>query len=107
MKFAPVIGTLAFVTYFQLIIKYEINKLGSIPTNVFSEICIYFFRAVTNIGILSGLFAAFLSALCWMAAMSRFELSSIYPILSVNFVLVPLLSVYFLGETLDHNNDFN
>ena len=101
MKYLSVIFTLLFVTYGQLIIKYEINKLGRIPTDSIWEIISYFIKAVTNVGILSGLCAAFFAALAWMAAMSRFELSSVYPFLSLNFVLVPILSVYFFGESMN------
>jgi len=97
MKYISIIITLILVTYGQLILKYEINKLGQISTDNFLELSKFFFKALTNIGILSGLLAAFIAALSWMSAMSKFELSSIYPFLSLNFILVPLLSVYFFG----------
>lgn len=77
MKYMGIILTLIFVTYGQLIIKYEINRLGTVPTNTIWDIGNYFFRALTNIGIISGLFAAFLAALSWMSAMSKFELTSV------------------------------
>ena len=100
MKYLPVVLTLLFVTYGQLIIKSEINKVGPIPTGDVNEMVKYFFHAISNIGIISGLFAAVCGAFSWMAAMSKFELSSIYPILSLNFVIVPLLSVYIFNESL-------
>lgn len=101
MKYLTVIFTLVLVTYGQLIMKYEINKLGSIPTNGYKEIAMYFLKAVTNIGIISGLVAAVIAAFSWMTAMSKFELSSIYPLLSLNFVIVPLLSIFIFGESFN------
>lgn len=38
--------------------------------------------------------------LCWMAAMTKFELSYAYPFVSASFVLVLILSVVLLRETL-------
>lgn len=104
MRYITVILTLLFVTYGQLIIKYEIDKMGRIPTDSVAAIASYFLRALTNIGILSGLLAAACAALSWMAAMSRFQLGSVYPLLSLNFVLVPLLSVILFKESLNVYN---
>lgn len=101
MKYLSVMTTLLLVTYGQLIIKFEVNKLGVIPTNSSGEVITYLVKAITNIGILSGLIAAFIAALSWIAAMSKFELSSVYPFLSLNFILVPLLSVFLFNESFN------
>ena len=50
--------------------------------------------------IFSGFAAAFLASLAWMAAMSKFDLSHAYPFMSLNFVVVLLLSAWLLGEPL-------
>ena len=47
---------------------------------------------------MSGFIAAFLASLCWMAAMTAFELSYAYPFMGLTFVLVFLASVFLLGE---------
>lgn len=101
MRYFLVTVVIALVTYGQLIIKYEVNRLGAVPLGNFKETIGYGFSALTSLYILSGLFAAGLAALAWIAALSRYELSSVYPLLSLNFVLVPLLSVYFFGESMD------
>ena len=101
MRYFLVTVVIALVTYGQLIIKYEVNRLGAVPLGNFKETISYGFSALTSLYILSGLFAAGLAALAWIAALSRYELSSVYPLLSLNFVLVPLLSVYFFGESMD------
>jgi uncharacterized membrane protein len=104
MKYLSVIGTLAFVTFGQLILKYEVNKLGISPGSELRSLLSFFARLLTNVGVVSGLTAAAVAALCWLYALSRFELSAIYPLLSLNFVLVPLLSAYLFREHLNAYN---
>lgn len=101
MRFLYIATTLSFVTYGQLILKHEMNKLGPICTANFGQVVAFFFKAIMNWGVLSGLMAATIAALSWMAVISKYELSSVYPLLSLNFVLVPLLSTWFFGETLN------
>lgn len=50
--------------------------------------------------ILSGIVAAFLASLAWMAAMTKFDLSYAYPFMSLNFVIVLLFSAMLLKEPL-------
>jgi len=101
VKYLTIVMTIIFVTYGQIIIKYEINKLKGLDIENFRSIAIFLFRCVGNFWILSGLFAAVIAAGAWMLAMSKFELSKAYPMLSINFALVPLLSVLIFGETLN------
>ena len=100
MKYLSIIITLILITYGQLILKHEINNIGTVSSATIVELYRFFFKALTNIGILSGLLAAFIAALCWMYALGKFQLSSIYPLLSLNFIFVPLLSIYFFNEDL-------
>lgn len=101
MRYFLVTVVIVLVTYGQLIIKYEVNRMGAVPLGNIREAIGYGFSALTSLYILSGLFAAALAALAWIAALSRYELSSVYPLLSLNFVLVPLLSIHFFGESMD------
>lgn len=101
MKYMSLAITILFVTYGQLILKYEINKMGLIPSNGFFELSKFFVKVLTNIGILSGLFAAVIAALSWMYTMNKFDLSSVYPFLSINFILVPFLSIYLFDESIN------
>ena len=101
VKYSSVLITLGLVTYAQLILKYQMNNLGTIPRTNLTDLRGYLFSLATSPAILSGLMAGFLAALSWMYTISRFELSSVYPFLSINFILVPLLSVYIFGESLN------
>jgi drug/metabolite transporter (DMT)-like permease len=81
--------------------KFEVNKLGVIPTKNLSEIIKFFMKALTNIGILSGFSAALIVAFLWISVLSKYEINSVYPYLSLTFVFVPILSVFILNESLN------
>lgn len=98
MRFILVSLVLGLVTFGQLVIKHGTAQLGPMPTHSAKGIAIYAFHAFLNPWIVSGFAAAFLSAIAWMAAVSKFELSSTYPFLSLNFIIVPLLAVLLFGE---------
>ncbi len=100
MKYIPVALTLIFVTYGQLIIKHGVGQLGPFPGLSFSPVLKYGFKALTNLSILSGLAAAVVASFCWMAALSKCRLSDVYPILSLNFVLVPACAALFFKESM-------
>ena len=47
-----------------------------------------------------GLLIYFLGSLCWMMAVAQQEISFLYPLSSVNYVLVVFASSVFFGETV-------
>ena len=66
-----------------------VNSLASLITTIFTS-------PLVLLGL--GLYA--LGALAWIAVLSRMDLSLAYPFLALNFVLVALVSKFFLGETI-------
>ncbi len=98
MKYLAIAITLIAVTYGQLAIKYAMSGVGPMPTENPGAMIAFFLKALVNPWVISGLGAAVLAALAWMAALSRFELSTVYPILSLNFVLVPVASMLIFKE---------
>jgi multidrug transporter EmrE-like cation transporter len=83
----------------QLILKWQVAKAGAFPES-FSERALFLLRLLLNPWIIGGLFAGFLAFLCWMAAMTKFELSYAYPFMSLAFVFVLILSAIFFHETV-------
>jgi multidrug transporter EmrE-like cation transporter len=94
-----IFGTVLFTVYGQLIVKWQVGKSGSLPTDSM-ERAWFLLRFVLNPWILSSLLAAFFAFLCWVAAMTKFELSYAYPFTSLAFLLVLMLSGTFLHETI-------
>ena len=94
-----IILTIAFTVYGQLMVKSRVTALGAQP-GASSDHVRMVARYLLDPGVLSGLFAGFLAAVCWMLALSKFQLSYAYPFTSLSFVLVLLLSAYVLREPL-------
>lgn len=97
MGYAYIFGTIFFTVYGQLILKWKIDQQGALP-GPFGEKFVFLLQLLMNPWILSGFFAAFLAALSWMAAMSKFDISYAYPFMSLSFVLVFILSAVLFGE---------
>ena len=50
--------------------------------------------------VLLGLATNVIGALCWLLALSRLDLSFLFPLLSLNYLLVPLGAAFFFGERI-------
>jgi uncharacterized membrane protein len=99
MSYLYVFGTILFTVYGQFIIKWQMAKAGPLP-HVFSEKIIFLLQMFFNFWILSAFLSAFVASLCWMAAMTKFELSHAYPFMSLSFVFVLVLSGFFFHESI-------
>ncbi|MEI7867573.1 MAG: EamA family transporter [Candidatus Methylumidiphilus sp.] len=94
--------TIGLTVYGQIILKWRIRYLGKLPDNISDKIK-FLVSLIYDPGIFSGFFAAFLASLAWMAAMTKFDLSHAYPFMSLNFVLVLLLSGLIFSESVTTN----
>lgn len=99
MAYAYIVGTIVFTVYGQLIIKWTMDKQGELPAGLMDKF-LFLVQMIWNPWILSGFIAAFLAALSWMAAMTKFDISYAYPFMSLSFVLVFILSALFFGEPI-------
>ncbi|WP_211451725.1 EamA family transporter [Collimonas antrihumi] len=94
-----ILATIAFTVYGQLILKWRIGQLGPLPADLLEKLK-FLISLLLDPAIFSGFAAAFLASLAWMAAMTKFDLSHAYPFMSLNFVVVLLLSGWLLSEPL-------
>jgi len=101
VKYIGIIITLVAVTYGQLAIKHAMYDIGPMSSPSIGEAFKFYSRALINPWVITGLGAAILAALSWMATLSKFELSAVYPILSLNFVLVPVASMLLFQEAVN------
>jgi len=72
---------------------------GNLPLE-FTEKLMFLAKALLDPFIISGFIAAFVASLFWMAAMTKLELSTAYPFMSLAFVLVLLLSALLFREPI-------
>ena len=92
-------ATIAFTVYGQLIIKWRVGFYGQMPVESLEKIK-FIIAVLLDPWVLTGLAAAFVASFAWIAAMSKFELSHAYPFMSLNFVVVLLLSGWLLNEPM-------
>ncbi|UTY60753.1 EamA family transporter [Massilia sp. erpn] len=74
-------------------------QAGALPTDPAGKLE-FLLRLLLNPWIISAFAAAFLASVTWMGAMTKFQLSHAYPFMSLNFVIVLLLSAWLFHEPL-------
>ena len=95
-----ILGTVLFTVYGQLILKWRIVQFGQLPTG-FRDKLIFLLKAVVDPFIFSGLVAAFIASLFWMAAVTRLDLSAAYPLITAGLTTITfLLAIVVLKEPL-------
>ncbi|EJM91866.1 MULTISPECIES: EamA family transporter [unclassified Pseudomonas] len=94
-----IFATILLTVYGQLILKWRISHYGAFPADTTQKIK-FLFLLFLDPAIVSGFAAGFLASLAWMAAMTKFDLSHAYPFMSLNFVVVLLLSGWILSEPM-------
>ncbi len=99
MGYFYIFGTIFFTVYGQLILKWKISSVGSLPPEFFDKI-IFLFKLLFDPFVFSGFISAFIASFFWMAVMTKFELSYAYPFMSGAFVLVFIFSVLFFHEVI-------
>lgn len=99
MGYFYIFGTIFFTVYGQIVLKWRINGVGSLPEG-FTNKVFFLIKLLFDPWIFSGFAAAFIASFFWMATMTKFELSFAYPFMSGAFVLVFLLSVVLFHEAV-------
>jgi uncharacterized membrane protein len=92
-----ILATIGFTVYGQLILKWRIRNFAPLPVDAIDKLK-FLILLLFDPAIFSGFAAAFFASLAWMAAMTKFELNHAYPFMSLNFVIVLLLSGWLLNE---------
>ncbi len=99
LDYLYIVATICFTVYGQLILKWRVGFYGALPITMVEKLK-FVFTVLFDPWIISGLVAAFFASLAWIAAMTKFELNHAYPFMSLNFVLVFILSGFLLSEPL-------
>jgi len=93
-----IFATIIFTVYGQIIMKWRIAKFGAFPEYWLDKLK-FLFSVLFDPFVFSGFVAAFIASFAWMAAMTKFEISYAYPFMSLNFVIVFLLSMILFTES--------
>ncbi len=92
-----IFSTILCTVYGQIILKWRVMQHGNMPER-FSEGFAFLLKLLVDPFVISAFVAAFIAALCWMAALTKFDLSYAYPFMSIPFVIVLFLSGLFFHE---------
>lgn len=91
MKWLYLLSTVIFATIGQLLIKWRVDIHGAMPVGLKDKLG-YFGSLLVDFYVLFAFFLAFLSALSWMATVTKFELNFAYPLLIVSLLLLTVTS---------------
>ncbi len=94
-----ILGTVFFTVYGQIVLKWRVSQAGVMPDELVAKAG-YIFGMLADPWVISGLLGAFLAFLCWMGAVSKFDLSYAYPFTSLSFLLVLIFSAIFFHEPI-------
>src|SRR5699024_497287 len=97
MGYFYIFGTIIFTVYGQLMMKWRIDKYGSLPVDLHDKL-LFIFRLLLAPMILSGFPSSLVASLFCAAAMTQFDISLAYPFMRLSFRLVFLLSIFLVGE---------
>lgn len=100
MLYVYIAGSVVCTVYGQLIVKWRIGRYGVFPPGL-SDKFHFLLQVLMDPFIISGLAAAFVSALFWIAAMTTADVSFAYPFISAGLILLTVsLAVLLLGEPM-------
>lgn len=98
MGYAYIAATVLLTAYGQLILKWRLNLKGGMPDSLAAKMS-FLLHVLIDPYVISSFVAAFLASLTWIAALTKFQLSTAYPFMSLSFVVVFLFSYLLLNET--------
>ena len=81
----------------QTVLKAGVNKLGALGFNL-----AHILKAFSSFMVLGGLFLYVISSVFWILALSHKDLSYAYPMLSIGYIAVILISWLILGENITY-----
>jgi uncharacterized membrane protein len=85
-----------FASLGQVFWKIGMNAIGPIDSFTVSNLVLVF----SNLSIILGLVMYGLGTVFWLTALSRQDLSYVYPFISLTFIIVLLLSFFVLKEQI-------
>ena len=97
MVYLLVLIAVAAMTAAQLLLKKGLSVVGHVPQNL-GEAPHFFLKAYTNPYIIGAVLLTIVTALAWILALSRAEVSRIYPFMALSYVLVAVFSRFMFSE---------
>lgn len=100
MIYLLVLLSVTAMTAAQLLLKKGLILLGNVPESI-GELVVFFEKACTNIYVIAAAIMTLVTALAWIIAVSKAELSFIYPFMALSYVLVAVFSLLIFKEDIN------
>jgi len=81
----------------QYTMKYGMNRFGTVDLSNIPQLIL---KLILFPYVIVGLAIYGVSAFFWIVALSKVDLSTAYPMLSIGYVLIMLVSYFFLNESM-------
>ena len=79
----------------QIVLKRGMNQVKVVGTR---EVVHNLFKVFTNMFIIGGLCSYVLSSILWLYSMTRFDISFMYPLISLSYLITTIFAIIFLKE---------
>jgi len=99
MLYLLVFISVAAMTAAQLLLKKGLLLVGEFPGRL-GDLLPFFLKAYTNIYVISAVLLTIVTALAWILAVSKAQLSFLYPFMALSYVLVALFSLLLFKENV-------
>lgn len=99
MGYIYIFATVLFTIYGQIVMKWRVNLHGPLPGTSIGKLH-YFVYLFGDLWVLSCFVGAFIAAVSWMAALTKFDVTYAYPFTSLGFVFVLVLGTLIFGEAM-------
>jgi len=99
IRYGVFVALLACQAAGQVLEKKGITQLSQLP-DIQLMSWEFVHRAITNIYLVTGVLCVGLGFILWLYLLSQFELSYIYPMAAILYIIVAVLSYFVLGETM-------
>jgi multidrug transporter EmrE-like cation transporter len=83
----------------QIFLKVGVHALGP-PTLEMTHLLAFGVKLLSNPSILMGGIMLLMGFAIWLIVLTHLEVSLAYPLFSMGYVILPLVSYFFLGESL-------
>lgn len=83
----------------QLLLKKGLLIVGQAPKGFF-ELVRFYLQSCSNIYVISAVLLTIITALAWIQALSRTELTYIFPFMALSYVIVTLFSMWMFSENV-------
>ena len=97
MVYFLVLTSVAAMTAAQLLLKKGLIVVGHVPQDL-GEAPHFFLKVCSNPYMIGAVFMTIVTALAWLLAVSKAELSHIYPFMALSYVLVAAFSWWIFKE---------